>query len=95
MLEGDSFKIPFCLYEGVCKVVCTYSTAQVLRLTITAKQKELHVQKLLLVTTRQPYKILQTNFIIENDDIGRRLERLFKLINEYLKQRRNEIIWTR
>ncbi len=91
MLVDEFFEIPFCLNDGVCKVVCTYSSAQVLRFKITSIQKELYVQKLLLVKTRQPFKILSTNFVIENDDIGRRLERLFKFINEYLKERKNEL----
>ncbi len=92
MLVGDSFEIPFCLFDGECKVVCMYASKQVLRLQITSNKKELQVQKLLLVKTRQPYKILSANFTLENDNIGRRLERLFKGINEYLKSRRNEIL---
>ena len=92
MLVDDEFEMPFCLFDGTCKVVCTYASAQVLRFKLTAQQKELHLQKLLLVKTRQPFKILSTNFVIENDDIGRRLEWLFKGINEYLKSRRNELI---
>jgi len=92
MTVDDEFEMPFCLYDGMCKVVCTYASTQVLRFQIISKQKELHLQKLLLVKTRQPFKILSSNFEIENDDIGRRLERLFKGINEYLKSRRNELI---
>lgn len=92
MLVDDVFEIPFCLFDGSCKVVCTYASAQVLRLKITANLKELQLQKLLMVKTMQPYKILSANFVIENDDIGKRLERLFGHINQYLKQRRNEIV---
>lgn len=92
MIAGDIFEMPFCLFDGMCKVVCTYASPQVLRFKITSEQKELNLQKLLLVKTRQPFKILSANFTVENDDIGRRLDRLFKSINEYLKQRRNEIL---
>ncbi len=91
MLVNEYFEIPFCLDDGVCKVVCSYSSAQVIRFRITATRKELHLQKLLLVKTRQPYKILSINFVLENDGIGRRMERLFKFINEYLKGRKNEL----
>jgi Golgi nucleoside diphosphatase len=92
MLADDVFEVPFCLFDGMCKVVCTYASPQVLRFKITSKQKELHLQKLLLLKTRQPFKILSANFTMESDDIGRRLNWLFKSINDYLKQRRNEIL---
>ena len=92
MLVADVFETHFYLYEGMCKVVCTYSSAQVLRFKITSQKKELHLQKLLMVKTRQPFKILSANFCLDNDNIGMRLQRLFKAINEYLKSHRNEII---
>lgn len=71
IIVGSTFQIIIKRWDDSRKfkmnVECIYKSEQVIRFTIAAGKKELHMEKLLL-KKRHPWKITKMNFKMEGND---------------------------
>jgi hypothetical protein len=77
--KGDTFSF----MESI-KAECIYSSEQVLRFKLTWDNKELHLQKFLLLKMRQPWRIIYYNFMF-NEGWGREINKFFYHLDDYIK----------
>ena len=77
--HGDTFII-----ADFINAECIYSSPQVLRFKLKWEDKEIEVQKFLLLKMRQPWRLLQTNFVFDAG-WGREINHIFYHLDDYIK----------
>ena len=86
MEVDDSYKIPWCFeFNKTATVTVFYKSEQVLRFRVKHLEKELQVEKRLLIKSRQPWKLLKSNFVFTGEKDGRNLTILLHTIDEIIK----------
>lgn len=86
MEVGHCYIIPWCFNSDDCTAEVFYASEQVVRFRLKNKAKQIEVEKHLLIKSRQPWKILNSNFEFTGKDVGVRLTWLFKHLNRIIKE---------